>query len=448
MSNVIYPATNLAAPEQLIAERGEGVYVYDNKGNKYLEGLAGLWCTALGYGNEELIETAARYMRDMSYTHLFGGRAHQVGIDLADKLAGMVPTPGAKIFFGNSGSDANDSIIKMIRYWSNVVGTPRKRKIIAREYAYHGVTIAAGSLTSTPANVTHFDPPREALGIVHTDAPYYYRGAKPGESEAAFVDRIVGNLEKLILDEGPDTIAAMICEPVTGASGVIVPPAGYYEKVQAVLDRYGILFWADEVITGFGRTGTVFGCESQGIREPGFMTFAKQITSAYFPLSAAVINGEVADALVEPSSKVGVFGHGYTYSGHPVGCAIALKALEIYERDDIYGHAAEVGRYFQSRLREFEDHEIVGNVRGVGLIGAVEIVADKTTRQPFEPAVAAFLQQACQDNGLIGRSLAGTTYALCPPLVITREQVDELVEALGKGLDATAAKFAAQRKAG
>ncbi len=446
MSNVIYPATNLAAPEQLIAARGEGVYVYDNKGNKYLEGLAGLWCTALGYGNEELIATAEKCMRDLSYTHLFGGRAHQLGIDLADKLAEMVPTPNAKIFFGNSGSDANDTIIKIIRYWSNVVGKPEKRKIIAREYAYHGVTIAAGSLTSTPANVTHFDPPREALGIVHTDAPYYYRGAEPGESEEAFVDRVVGNLEQLILAEGPDTIAAMICEPVTGASGVIVPPAGYYEKVQAVLDKYDIMFWADEVITGFGRTGTVFGCESQGIDKPGLMTLAKQLSSAYFPISASVFNGELADALVEPSSKVGVFGHGYTYSGHPVGCAVALKALEIYERDDIYGHAADVGAYFQARLRGFEDHEIVGNVRGVGLIAGVEIVADKTTREAFEPAAAAYLQQACQDNGLIGRALAGTTFALCPPLVITKSQIDELIEALGKALDATAAIYGAQRK--
>ena len=447
MTPVLYPATNLKAVEQLVVERGEGVYVYDEDGNRYLEGLAGLWCTALGYGNEELINTVAEATAKLSYTHLFGGKSHPTAIELAEKLSSMVPTPDAKMFFGISGSDANDSVIKMIRYWSNVTGRPEKRKVIAREYAYHGVTIAAGSLTSTPVNVTHFDPPREALGILHTDAPYYYRGAQPGETEGEFVDRIVGNLEQLILDEGPETIAAMICEPVTGASGVIVPPAGYYVKVQAVLDKYDIMFWSDEVITGFGRTGNIFGSTTMGIEQPALMSFAKQITSAYFPFSAVAVNGDMYEALVEPSAKVGVFGHGFTYSGHPVGCAVALKTLEIYERDGIYARAAEVGEYFQQRLRELEDHEIVGNVRGVGLIAGVEIVADKATREPLAPAAAAFLQQACQDHGLIGRSLAGTTFAMCPPLVITKSQVDELVESLGQGLDVTAAEYRATRKA-
>ena len=447
MSHVLYPSTNLAATEQLTIERGEGVYVYDNQGNRYLEGLAGLWCTALGYGNEEMIEATSEAMSKIAYTHLFGGKTHPVAVQLADKLADMVPTPDAKVLFGLSGSDANDSHIKILRYLSNVTGRPEKRKIIARQRAYHGVTVAAGGLTSTPANTAHFDAPLDALGIVHTDAPFYYRESLDGETEEQFVDRIVGNLEKLILEEGPETIAAMICEPVTGASGVIVPPAGYYEKVLAVLRKYDINFWADEVITGFGRTGNVFGCTTMGIDKPDQMTFAKMLSSAYFPISATVIKGEMYEKLVEPSAKVGMFGHGYTYSGHPVGCAVALKALEIYERDDIYGHAAQVGDYLQQRLREFEDHEIVGNVRGVGLIGAVEIVADKVKREPFDPSAVGFLQQCCQDNGLIGRALAGTTFAVCPPLVITREQVDELIDILGRGLDATAAKFASVRRA-
>ena len=447
MSHVLYPSTNLAATEQLTIERGEGVYVYDNQGNRYLEGLAGLWCTALGYGNQELIEATSEAMSKIAYTHLFGGKTHPVAMRLADKLADMVPTPDAKVLFGLSGSDANDSHIKILRYLSSVTGRPEKRKIIARKRAYHGVTVAAGGLTSTPANTAHFDAPLEALGIVHTDAPFHYRECHEGETEEQFVDRIVGNLEKLILDEGPETIAAMICEPVTGASGVIVPPEGYYQKVQAVLQKYDVNFWADEVITGFGRTGNIFGSTTMGIDKPDMMTFAKQISSAYFPISAAVIKGEMYEQLVEPSARVGMFGHGYTYSGHPVGCAVALKALDIYERDDIYGHAAEVGEYLQRRLREFEDHEIVGNVRGVGLIGAVEIVADKKMRQPFEPSAAGYLQQACQENGLIGRALAGTTFAVCPPLVITAEQVDELIDCLRRGLDDTAASYAGVRKA-
>ena len=447
MTSVIYPATNLKAIEQLVVERAEGVYVWDNKGNRYLEGLASLWCTALGYGNQELIDTATDAMSRMSYTHMFAGRTHQAGIDLAEKLAEIVPTPNAKTFFGNSGSDANDTHVKMIRYYANAIGKPKKQKIITRERAYHGVTVAAGSLTSLPANLTHFDAPLEALGILRTDAPFYYRGAKDGETEGEFVARIVDNLEKLILEEGPETIAAMICEPITGASGVIIPPDGYYQKVQAVLNKYDIMFWADEVITGFGRTGKVFGCETMSIDKPDMMTLAKQLSSAYFPISAAVVKGDMYEAMIEPSAKVGIFGHGYTYSGHPVGCAVALKTIEIYERDNIYGHAAEVGAYLQRRLREFEDHELVGDVRGVGLIGAVEIVADKVTHEAFDSSVVTYLQQACQDNGLIGRALAGTSFAICPPLIISKEQVDELVEILARSLDETATHACKGRKA-
>ena len=447
MSSVLYPSTNLAAVEQLVIDRGEGVYVYDKAGKRYLEGLAGLWCTALGYGNRELIETAEQAMSKLSFTHLFGGKSHQPGIDLAAKLADMVPVDNARVFFGNSGSDANDTHIKILRYLSNVTGRPEKRKIITRERAYHGVTVAAGSLTSLPVNLAHFDPPLDALGILRTDSPYYYRDRKDNETEAAFVDRVAANLERLILDEGPETIAAMICEPVTGASGVIVPPAGYYEKIQAVLRKYDILFWADEVITGFGRTGEIFGSTAMGIEKPAMMTVAKQLSSAYFPISASIIRGDMYEALVEPSSRVGMFGHGYTYSGHPVGCSIALKALEIYERDGIYEHAATVGRYLQRRLREFADHEIVGDVRGVGLIGAVEIVADKTSRQPFDPSAIGYLAKTAQDHGLIGRALAGTTFAVCPPLVISCEQVDELVTILGRALDETASHLGRARKA-
>lgn len=437
MTSVIYPTTNFKQIEQLVLERGEGVYVYDTDGNKYLEGLAGLWCTALGYGNQEVVETAREAMSSMSFTHMFGGKTHPKAIELAEKLASIVPTADAKVFFGNSGSDANDSHVKMIRYYANAIGKPERQKIITRERAYHGVTVAAGSLTSLPANLAHFDPPLEALGILRTDHPHYYRGRKAGESEDDFVDRIVGNLEQLILDEGPDTIAAMICEPITGASGVIIPPAGYYEKVQAVLDKYDIWFWADEVITGFGRTGHDFGCTALNIREPALMTLAKQLSSAYFPISAAVLRGDIYEAMIEQSAKVGLFGHGYTYSGHPVGCAVALKVLEIYERDKIFEHAAKVGAYFQQRLREFESHELIGEVRGTGLIGAVEIVADKRSGEPFEPSVATFAAQTCQDNGLICRALAGTCIAFCPPLVITEAHVDELIDKLGKGLDAT-----------
>ena len=274
MTHLIYPTTNFKAIEQVTVERGEGCYVWDNHGNKYLEGLAGLWCTALGYGNQEVIATATEQMNKLTFSHMFGGKTHQVAIDLADKLADMIPMKDAVISFGNSGSDANDTHIKLLRYYHEAIGKPHCRKIIARERSYHGVTVAAASLTGLPVTQNHFDLPVDALGILRTDHPHYYRGKQGEETEVEFVDRIVGNLEAMILREGPDTIAAFIAEPITGASGVIVPPEGYYRKVQAVLNRYDIMFWADEVITGFGRTGSDFGCNTMGIESPDMMTFA------------------------------------------------------------------------------------------------------------------------------------------------------------------------------
>lgn len=438
MSSVIYPTTNLTATEQLTIDRGEGVYVYDSNGKQYLEGLAGLWCTSLGYGNRELVETASEQMGKLAYSHMFGGKTHRVGMELAERLADMVPVEHAKVFFGSSGSDANDTHIKLLHYYFNAIGKPQKRKIIARERSYHGVTVAAASLTGLPVNQTGFDLPVEALGILRTDSPYYYRDARPGESEADFVERITGNLEQLILREGPETIAAFIAEPITGASGVIVPPAGYYEKVQAILNRYDILFWADEVITGFGRTGNDFGCTTMGIERPALMTLAKQLSSAYMPISASVIRGDLYEAMIEPSNRIGVFGHGYTYSGHPVACAVALKVLEIYRRDRIFERAATLGDYLQRRLAEFRDHPLVGDVRGRGMIGAIELVADKTSGTPFaNGAVGAFAQRACERHGLIVRAVAGSCIAFCPPLIITEAQIDEMIEKFGKALQDT-----------
>lgn len=440
MSAIIYPTTNLKHTETLTLDHAKGVYVYDKEGKQYIEGLAGLWCTSLGYGNQELIEAATEQMNKLSFSHMFGGKTHEVGMELSDRLAAMVPVDNAKIFFGNSGSDANDTHIKMLHYYFNAIGKPEKFKIIARERSYHGVTVAAASLTGLPPNHAHFDLPFDALGVLRTDAPHYYRGKQGEETEAQFVDRIVGNLEKLILEEGSETIAAFIAEPITGASGVIVPPAGYYEKVQALLNKHDILFWADEVITGFGRTGNAFGCDTMGIEQPAMMTFAKQLSSAYVPISASVIKGDMYEAMIEPSAQVGVFGHGYTYTGHPVSAAVSLKTLEIYQRDNIFDHAANVGEYMQSQLAKFKDHPLVGEVRGKGLIAAVEMVANKETGQGFEGgAVGGFAMNACQNHGLIVRAVAGSSIAFCPPLIITKEQVDEMLGAFAKALDDTLA---------
>lgn len=437
MTSVIYPTTNFKSVEQLSIERGEGVYVYDSDGKQYLEGLAGLWCTSLGYGNQELISTIEEQLGTLAYSHMFGGKTHRWGMELGDKLAGMLPVERAKVFFGNSGSDANDTHIKLLRYYFNVIGKPEKRKIITRRRAYHGVTVASGALTSLSANLTHFDPPTDALGILRTDSPHYYRDRLEGESETRFVARITDNLEALIEREGAHTIAAMIAEPVTGASGVIVPPQGYYEKVQAILARHDILLIADEVINGFGRTGNDFGSTTMGIK-PQMMTLAKQLSSAYIPISASVIPGHMYDDMIEPSAAVGVFGHGYTYSGHPVACAAALKTLEIYQRDKVFEKASEVGAYFQHKLKMLEQHPLVGEARGRGLLAAVEMVANKASGEAFEgDAVGTFAQQACQDNGLIVRAVADSSIAFCPPLIITKEQVDEMLDKFQRALDST-----------
>jgi len=437
MSSIIYPVTNLAAVEQLNIVSGKGVYVYDDAGNQYLEGLSGLWCSALGYGNEELIAAINSQLKTLSYSHLFGGRTHPVVMELADKLAAMLPVPDARIFFSNSGSEANDSHIKMLRYYSNAIGKPQKKKIIALDRGYHGVTVASASLTGLPVMHSHFDLPVEALGILRADCPHYFRGKVGDESEDEFVSRLLQSLEKLIFEEGAETIAAFIAEPLMGAGGVIVPPKGYLPKVQALLKEHDIFLWADEVICGFGRTGNDFGSTTMGIK-PDLMSLAKQLSSAYVPISAAVVPGEMYEAMAQQSANVGMFGHGYTYTGHPVACAAALKALEIYERDDLFARAAKMGAHMQSRLQEYAGHELVGEVRGKGLIGAIELVANKETGQAFSDGqVGAFAQRACQDAGLLLRVVSGSSVAFCPPLIIEENQIDEMVEKFGTALAAT-----------
>lgn len=427
MTSLLYPTTNLTQVEQLNIVRGEGIYVYDDKGNRYLEGLSALWCAALGYGNDELIDAITTQLRTLPYSHMFGGRTHPLAMELADTLGEMVPVPDAKIFFANSGSEANDSHIKMLHYYFNVIGQPKKKKIIALERSYHGVTMASAALTGLPVMHTHFDVPVEALGILRASTPHYYHGQQDGESEAGFVQRLVQELEALIEKEGAESIAAFIAEPIGGAAGVVVAPDSYYPAVQKVLQKHDILFWADEVICGFGRTGNDFGSTTMGIK-PELMSLAKQLSAAYIPVSAAIIPGFMYEAMREPSNQLGIFGHGYTYTGHPVAAAAALKAIEIYQRENLFEHAAKMGEYMQSRLREFADHPLVGEVRGKGLIAAVELVANKERRESFaDGKVGAMAKQFCQDQGLLIRAVSGNCLAFCPPLIINDEQIDEMI---------------------
>ena len=355
LKHLLHPTTNLAqhhANGPKVLTRAEGAYIWDNQGNQYLEAMAGLWCTALGYGEEELARVAYEQMKNLSYNQLFAGKTNEASVLLAEKLKAMAPMDAGRVFFGLSGSDANDTQVKLMWYYNNSVGRPEKKKIISRMRGYHGVTVASGSLTGLPPFHKHFDLP--IPGILHTDCPHYYRGQEGGESESEFVDRIVGNLESLILKEGPETIAAFIAEPIMGAGGVVVPPAGYYQKVQALLKQHDILFIDDEVICGFGRTGRAFGAETFGI-EPDTMSVAKAVSSAYLPLSAVLLPEFMYEAFTAMSAELGNFSHGFTYSGHPVCAAVALRNLELMEERDLFAHAARMGDLMQDRMAELAD---------------------------------------------------------------------------------------------
>lgn len=419
--------TNLATHAEtgpLTITRGDGVFVEDDRGNRYLEGASGLWCASLGFSNKRLAKAGSDALYQMPYYHTFSGRSNPAAIALAEKLISIAPVPMSKVFFANSGSEANDTAVKLVWYYHNAIGKPDKKKIIARRNAYHGVTVASASLSGLVNNHRDFDLPIH--NILHTDCPHYFRYAEPGESEEDFATRLANNLEKMILEEGPETVAAFIAEPMMGAGGVIPPPATYFEKVQKVLAKYDVLFIADEVVCGYGRTGEMFGSLTYGMK-PDILTTAKGLSAAYAPISAVMVNEKVYTAVAANSGTIGVFGHGYTYSGHPVSCAIALETLKIYEEDDIVGHVKALTPQFWGALRSYEGRKYVGEVRGVGLVGAIELYADPAGRVAFDPAIKAGyrLAEIGLTQGLIVRAL-GDTIVFCPPLIITADELSEL----------------------
>jgi 4-aminobutyrate--pyruvate transaminase len=439
VETLIHPYSNQATIREtgpLVFERGKGVYIYDTDGKAYLEGMAGLWCTALGYDNEELVEAAAAQMRKLPFAHLFTAKSHDPAIELAEKLKEIAPVPISKVFFCNSGSEANDSQMKLVWYMNNALGRPNKKKIISRVKAYHGVTIASASLTGLPNNHIDFDLP--IARVLHTSCPHHYRFGKDGESEEDFATRCAAELEELILREGPDTVAAFIAEPIMGAGGVIVPPQGYFEKIMAVCAKYDVFMIDDEVICGFGRLGTPFGCTALGYK-PNSISIAKALSSAYLPIAGVMIPEEMYQALIVESRKIGTFGHGFTYSGHPVSAAVAIKTLEIYKRDRIFEKAAANMPQFQKRLGALSDHPVVGEARGMGLVGAVELAADKRAKAPFDPkkGVGAQVVNHAQAEGLIVRVIAGDIISICPPLIIAPDEIDALFDKLGRALDKT-----------
>jgi 4-aminobutyrate--pyruvate transaminase len=415
----------------LIIDRGEGCYVFDSHGKRYIEGMAGLWSVAVGFNEKRLIDVAHEQMKKLPYYHNFAHRSHGPAIDLAEKLIEIAPVPMSKVFYTNSGSEANDTIVKMVWYRSNALGKPGKKKIISRMRGYHGVTVASASMTGLPNNHRSFDLPLD--GILHTTCPHYWREGQEDETEAAFATRCAQDLDDMIEAEGPDTVAAFIAEPVMGAGGVVVPPATYWEKIQAVLAKYDILLIADEVICGFGRTGNMFGSTTYDIK-PDILTMSKQITSSYFPFSAFMINNRVYDPIAEESGKIGVLGHGYTAGGHPVGAAVALENIKIIEERDLVTNAAERGAELQAGLANFADHPLVGEARGVGLIAALELIAPAGRESEFAAGkLGAQMNAIMLENGLMSRNMLDAV-AFCPPLIVTSEQVTEMMNIVHRSL--------------
>ena len=435
----LHPYTQLRQFERegpLVIVRGDGVHVIDEHGKRYLEGMAGLWCASLGFSEPRLAAAAERQLRTLPYYHSFSGKVPGPVTELVAKLMDWAPTPALKagrVLFANSGSEANDTAFKLVRYYNNARGRPLKKKIIARHKGYHGVTAAAASMSGLATMHQHFDLPLP--GILRVSAPHFYGVGQPGETEPQFVDRLVKELEDLIAAEGADTIAAFIAEPVQGAGGVIIPPAGYFARVQAILKRHDILFLVDEVITGFGRLGQPFGTQVFGL-QPDMLTVAKMLTSAYVPKSALIVSEAIYQTIADASAAVGTFGHGYTYSGHPLACAVALETLRIYEADDVIGHVRQVAPRLQAGLQRFAGHPIVGQARGLGLIGAIELAEDPATRRPFDPArgVGAYFVRRAQAHGLIVRALGGDVIAFSPPLVITSAEIDVMLERAERAL--------------
>jgi 4-aminobutyrate--pyruvate transaminase len=437
IATMIHPYTNLDAHRTvgpMIVNRGEGVYIFDDEGKRYLDGMAALWSASLGFSEKRLVAAATRQMEQLPYSSIFGHRSNNPAIDLAEKLLSIVPKGLAKVLFSCSGSEANDQAVKLVWYYHNAIGKPRKKKVIAARRGYHGVTIYAASLTGQPVNHADFDLPLG--GVLRTDCPSHYLYGLPGESEAAFVERIVGNLESLILREGPETIGAFIAEPVNGGGGVIVPPPGYFQKVQEVLRRYDILFIADE---GDLRLRP----HRQDVRLRHLRHRARHHDGrqgAVGVVHADLRHHRQRQDLRRPGRaehQARHFGHGFTYAGHPVAAAVALETLKIYEERDLVGMVGKVSPHFLAKLKALGHHPLVGETRGVGLIGAVQFTKNKATRENFVAAdgVGAVVMATAQDKGVILRATPEAAY-LCPPLIISESEIDEMFDGLRAGLDA------------
>ena len=411
-----------------IINKGEGIYVFDDTGKKFIEGMSGLWCTSLGFSENELINTITDQLKLLPFYHSFAGKTANPAIDLAEHLIKISPVNMSKVFFANSGSEANDTAIKMIWYYSLARGLPNKKKIISRKRGYHGVTLAAASLTGMPYAQDGFSLPLDF--VLHTQAPDYFNEALSNENEETFSDRLAQELEILILEEDPETIAAFFAEPVMGAGGVIIPPESYFPKIQKILSKHDILMVADEVICGFGRTGNMWGSETFNIK-PDIITTAKALSSAYLPISAVILSEKVYKPIESQANDLGIFGHGYTYSAHPVCAAVALKTQQIMIERDIISNVKKVSKVFGERINQiFQNNWFVNHSRSVGLIGAIEFGYDENKKFDVNKKIAAQSVKVIQDNGVILRPLPGDVIGFCPPLIISEAQVNEMFDKL------------------
>ena len=436
-----HPYSNARKIEDLgpmVIEKGKGIKVWDDQGNEYIEAMAGLWSVAVGFGEDRLVEAAKKQLETLPYYHSFTHKSHPSVAELSQKLTDMVGLGMTHVHYTNSGSEANDSAMKMIWYYNNALNRPKKKKIISRMKAYHGITIASGSLTGIPMMHNDFDLPID--GVLHTRCPHYWREGEEGETEEEFATRCANELEDLILKEDPETVAAFFGEPVMGAGGRIVPPKTYWKKIQEICKKYDVLIVADEVINGFGRTGKKFACDLYGI-EPDFLILSKQITSNYIPMGVVLLTNRIYQAIADNTVKNNLYGSGFTSSGHPVACAVALANIKILEEDGLMDRVPILEPIFQQRLKNLEEKELVGEARGVGLMGAVELVSDKKTLSTFDPIGSAgpVLAEVGHSEGIILRAI-GDVLAVCPPLIITEDEINELFDrferTLDKGLEA------------
>jgi len=431
-NSILHPSTNaseFAKTGPKIIQGGEGIHLRDTEGHRLIDAVAGLWCVNVGYGRKEIADAMSKATMDLSYYHTFTGMSNVPQIELAERLLALAPDNMSKVFFASGGSDGNDSLMKIVWYYHNLIGKPQKRKIISRWQAYHGTSIATASLTGLASFHKDFNLPIE--GVLHTESPDYFRHALEGESERDFSKRRAKQLEDLILEHGPDTVGAFIAEPIMGAGGVLTPPESYFEEIQKVTKKYDLLFIADEVVCGYGRLGTWWGSEAYGIK-PDMITSAKALTSGYFPLSASFITEEIWDVVKQGSAKYGSFAHGYTYAGHPVGAAVALANLDIIEREQLVDQAADVGNYFHQQLKaRFANDAFVGQVRGKGMIAAVQLMQDKDNHVFLDPKAktAGQVTAECYKRGLIARPLPSVdSVAFSPPLVTTKQDADQIVD--------------------